>query len=155
MDTWSGGSMGTDLLSYIKESQTAPKEPGPISVWDCQFQAAGWHTAAAWQALHKVKLTNRIPTAVAEAHPEAIAAPHEVIRAALVGAKISLEIPRDGSYGVKLYDVRGKLVSTMYDGPLSKGTAYVSLPGTRTAPGGYIVDIAFRSGHSRTMIAIK
>jgi hypothetical protein len=99
MDTWSGGSMGTDLLSYIKESQTAPKEPGPISVWDCQFQAAGWRTAAAWQALHKVKLTNRVTTlALAPKVPLSPDRGAMLLAALVSGNRLSLTLPADGEY---------------------------------------------------------
>jgi hypothetical protein len=160
MDTWSGGSMGTDLLSYIKESQTTPKEPGPISVWDCQFQAAGWRTAAAWQALHKVKLTNRPTTAIARASGPLSPDLGSTPSAALVsGNRLCLRLPADDAYGVKLFDAQGKFVHTVYEGRLSAGTAYISFAKNALTPGSYIVEVAAasasRTAHGTTMIIVR
>jgi hypothetical protein len=156
MDTWSGGSMGTDLLSYIKESQTTPKEPGPISVWDCQFQAAGWRTAAAWQALHKVKLTNVTPTRVASSDPAATtdrASGRMSVR--MNGNSLALTLTADDIYSVKLFDAQGRLVRNLFKGHIGKGS--VSLPFAKNglASGGYVVDVASQTAHSNSMIGVQ
>jgi hypothetical protein len=156
MDTWSGGSMGTDLLSYIKESQTAPKEPGPISVWDCQFQAAGWRTAAAWQALHKVKLTNRVVTDVRTPKQLALVSRRAPsISVTLAGNGLSLSLPANDLYSVKLYDAQGKLVRTIHDGYFGKGIAYLPFVKNALAAGGYVVDITSKTVHFNSMISLQ
>jgi len=153
MDTWSGGSMGTDLLSYIKESQTAPKAPGPISVWDCQFQAAGWRTAAAWQALHKVKLTNNISTEIARQNTMP-AFKETRMSARLIGETIRLTTGSAGAVDVKLFDARGRFVRIVYSGNLSQGVFCVPFPAKTLSQGTYVVSMNSPLGQNNSIITV-
>src|SRR5690606_37865046 len=54
-------------------------------------------------------------------------------------ATVALTVPEPGEVRVALYDVLGRRVAVLYEGPLAAGRYEIPLDGARLPPGVYVV----------------
>ena len=154
LDSWPYGKFGDDLLSHIRETQELTKAPGPISIWDCEFQAVGWRTAEVWQALHKIKLTGNSSTVVLAAK----SGPQVTLRtpfAKAINGQILISVPTSDSYEVKLYSTRGQRIGVIYKGMIEAGTEPLSILTHSLPTANYLVEITSPKIRSTSLIVIK
>ncbi len=93
-----------------------------------------------------LKNTAALTSAPLPGTPASVALAQSIPNPARDGVAISFTIPQRGQVSIRLYDVSGRMVRTLYDGPAEAGSHTVrwdrrSASGQRVAPGLYFYDL--------------